>query len=246
MNHTRGATTGPPRVWTRVIVVDGDDPVPGWGRLVAPAAEVIAADGGACHASGEGVTVTDLVGDLDSVESDFVEAFQRAGGTVHRFDRDKDFTDFELAAQLAADRSAADGGSEPRSLLIVGGAGGRLDHQLANVAVLAGDVLAGFDVTAILGHAVLRVARPGRPVTTLGTIGRVVSLLPFGAPVDGVTTTGLRFALRAAALDPFASRAVSNEAVEAVVTIRVESGSLVVVEPDAFDELLTGTTGSAP
>lgn len=227
--RTRGA--GPPAAWDLAIVVDGEPPASGWRHLLTPSAIVIAADGGARYAFGEGVSVTDVVGDLDSLTPTEVDALAHSGSRIHRFDADKDYTDFELAARLVHDGHGTPG----TPLLVVGGAGGRLDHALGNIAVLGSDELTPFPVTALLGEAVVRVATPAHPVTVHGGPDRLVSLVPAGGPVSGVTTSGLRYELAGETMGASRARGISNVVERPPATVATGAGALLVIEP--------GTTG---
>lgn len=225
-----------------MIVVDGAPPVPGWQVLVGSAATVIAADGGAGHARHEGVHVTDLVGDLDSLTAAEVDHFTLRGARVHRFDPDKDFTDFELAAQFAGRLRR----SEIDELLVVGGAGGRLDHALGNIAVLGGPDLAPFSVTALLGDAVAQVASPHRPISLDSRAGQIVSLIPIGGTARGVVTQGMRFELHHEDLYAFASRGISNVVADPPASVSLDEGTLIVIEPGAVTRPITDKPGAVP
>ncbi|MCY3925272.1 MAG: thiamine diphosphokinase [bacterium] len=191
------------------VVTGGELPEPRMlGELVHPQL-VVAADSGADIALGLGLRVDVAVGDFDSV----TPAGAAAAGEQRRFPTDKDATDLALALAEARDRGA-------ESLSVVGGSGGRLDHLLANVAVLAGDELASVRVDALMGSARLWVVR--RRETIRGAVGGHVTLLAHGGPATGVCTTGLRWALSGETLEPGSSRGVSNmfDAPEATVTLR--------------------------
>jgi thiamine pyrophosphokinase len=69
-------------------------------------------------------------------------------------------------------------------------------------------------------------------VEVTGSIGSTVSLLPHGGDVVGVTTEGLRWPLCDETLSSFASRGVSNEFAHARASVSVESGLLLVVQPN--------------
>lgn len=213
-----------------------------------PAATVIAADGGARHAAREHVRVTDVVGDLDTLTPDEVDDFARVGARIHRFDPVKDFTDFELAAQLATagvtGRRDDPAKACPR-LLVVGGEGGRLDHAVGNLMVLTGDDLAPFAVTALVGRAVVQTARVGSSIQPVGQVGDLVSLVPMGGPVHGVRTEGLRYELRGDELSSGRTRGVSNVIVAPRASVCVGSGVLAVIEPDAVAGLIDRYRGGA-
>ncbi|HEX7135939.1 MAG TPA: thiamine diphosphokinase [Iamia sp.] len=207
-----------------VLVVTGGDP-PHAGLVLPPADLVVAADSGADHAVALGLRVDVLVGDLDSVDLATVAAVEAAGGEVVRVSRDKDATDVELALDAAWGRGA-------ERLVLVGGHGGRLDHALATMGALAAVAAAGRRVEAWMGTAHVAVTVDETPVA--GRVGELVSLVPLGGGVDGVTTSGLRWPLAGAHL-PFGSTwGVSNEIVDPPGGVTVTGGVLAVVRPHAL------------
>ena len=115
---------------TTALVITGGGSVL---RTLPPGVEdarVLAADGGLAEARRLGLEVDVVVGDLDSARPQDVAAAEAAGAEVERHPEDKDATDLELAI----DRAISDGATR---VVVAGGAGGRLDHLLGNVLVLA-------------------------------------------------------------------------------------------------------------
>lgn len=221
-----------------LILADGDAPDraaldlawPGWDADVGV---VIAADGGARHAAGLDVVIDAWVGDGDSLDAGGMAALQAAGVPMQRADPHKDESDTELAVREALVRGAA-------GLVIVGALGGqRIDHALANIGLLTMPELA--DRRAALLDARARItlihapAPDGSPVrrSLAGRTGDLVSLLPLGADVAGVTTNGLAYPLTNEVLAAGPARGLSNvrDASDAMVT--VVSGRLLVVESPA-------------
>ena len=223
--------------WRVALVLDGDRPVDGWPELLAADALVVVADGGARHARQAGVRVDHLVGDLDSLSDAEVAQVHEAGATVHRHPTDKDETDFELAADLAVALASDRPDEEPR-VLVVGGSGGRHDHLVGNLVVLAGPRFATTAVTALMGTAVVQVARPDRPVALYGGVDSLASLYPVGIPAAGVTTAGLGYPLRDDTLSPGSARGTSNVVRQAPASVRLATGLLLVIEPDAIASLI--------
>src|SRR5689334_19399915 len=96
-----------------------------------PGALVVAADSGLDLAEQLGIEPTLVVGDFDSVsEAALTRARERVAEIVEH-PVAKDETDLELALDEVIARGAD-------RIVVVGGAGGRLDHLLANVAAVAG------------------------------------------------------------------------------------------------------------
>ena len=203
---------------------------PGWDDAIGL---VVAADGGARHAATLGVTIDIWVGDGDSIDPALLDALTARGVPLERSRPDKDESDTELAV-LAAIRRGADG------VVIVGALGGaRIDHSLANIGLLALPALA--DRPAVLVDAAARISLiqapgpDGRPVerTLSGRAGDVVSLLPAGPGVVGVTTEGLAYPLRDEALPEGPARGLSNVRTTESASVTVRRGLLLIVESPA-------------
>jgi thiamine pyrophosphokinase len=184
---------------------------------------VIAADGGAARLDRLGRRPDRLIGDLDSVDADLVVRLERAGVLVERHPTDKDATDTELALKAAM----AGGATE---IVVLGALGGdRLDHELANLLLLADPELAASTVRIVRGPTTVRALSAGTLVLE-GAAGDLVSLLPVGGDAVGVTTTGLRWSLANAVLRVGGSRGISNEILATPATVALEGGTLLVVE----------------
>jgi thiamine pyrophosphokinase len=221
-----------------LILADGDVPTrsvldlawPGWDDGVDL---VVAADGGARHAPGLGVSIDLWVGDGDSIGEEALATLAAAGVPVERSASDKDESDTELAVVAALRRGA-------RGIVIVGALGGRrIDHALANIGLLAMPELAGRPATILDADArigLIRAPGPdGDPVELRlpGTLGAPVSLLPLGARVEGVSTHGLAYALLDESLPAGRARGLSNVRTAPDATVVVRRGLLLVVESPA-------------
>jgi thiamine pyrophosphokinase len=199
-------------VKTVVVLAGGPDaPV---GFVLPAGATVIAADGGAEL----GVPVDLAVGDFDSISSATLAGIAR----VEPYPPDKDATDLELA-MAAALRLV------PERILVVGSAGGRLDHLVGSLLLLAADAYAGVQVDAQLGVAAVHVVR-GRRVLR-GEPGELISLFAVHGPAEGVVTDGLVYPLRGETLDPGSSRGTSNAFVAGEARVSLVRGVLLAVRP---------------
>jgi thiamine pyrophosphokinase len=206
-----------------LVFAGGDPPVPDDVLTSKRPELVIAADSGLQHARALGVPVDLVVGDLDSVDPAVLDAAVADGAAVERHPAAKDATDLELALDAAVDRGATD-------VLVVGVGGGRLDHFLGNVLLLASPRYAHVRVDARVGDAFVTVVHERVELT--GTRGGLCSLLPLGGPAVGVLTDGLRYPLRRETLPPGTTRGVSNEFVDGHATVSLEAGVLLAVVPD--------------
>jgi len=192
---------------------------------------IVAADSGLSHAEACGRTVDVAVGDFDSVEPATLQRAEQLGTVIERHPAAKDRTDLALAL----DRALAMGADE---VLVVGGHGGRLDHLLGNVLLLAAPEYAGVRMRWRGGAARATIVQTEAEIT--GTRGELVSLLPLHGPALGVTAEGLLFPLSDATLAPGTSRGVSNELVAERARIGLTGGVLLVVQPGEQGDLLDG------
>jgi thiamine pyrophosphokinase len=221
-----------------LILADGDAPTRAeldraWPWWFDDVTMVIAADGGARHAPALDVEVDLWVGDGDSLGEQGIAELAAAGVAVERSPVDKDETDTELAIR-AAIREGCDG------VIIVGALGGpRIDHALANVNLLAMRELEQAAVIIYTSEAKITLLRgPNRSAGVawtplMGEPGDLVSLIPMGGDVDGVTTSGLQYPLADETLREGSSRGVSNVVTSSGGQVAVRHGSLLVVESPA-------------
>jgi thiamine pyrophosphokinase len=191
-------------------------------RAVPAGAAIVAADRGLDHALALGLEVAIAVGDFDSASPEAIARAESTGALVVRHPAEKDATDLELALDAAI-------GIEPHRILVLAGDGGRLDHQLSTLLLLASDRYAGATVDARVGAAHVHVVRGDRDLE--GEEGALVSLLAVHGPATGVTTDGLVYPLRGETLEPWSSRGVSNVFEEVRAHVSVESGVLLAIRP---------------
>jgi thiamine pyrophosphokinase len=221
----------------RVLVVAAGDPPgrldldrawPGWADGIAL---VVAADGGSATAGRLGLGMDMVVGDLDSVDPGELAALRARGIPIEQAPTDKDESDTELAVCAALARGAD-------SITIVGGFGGRLDHLLANVGLLALAQLTGVPTQLLDATTRVTLIRGGEAPLERefrGRVGDLVSLFPFGPGVEGVTTVGLAWALHDASLPVGPARGLSNRRTATVARVSVRAGLLLVVETTTPD-----------
>lgn len=205
-----------------IVVVAGGHPL---GSTVPPlpdGAMVIAADGGVDRALALGLHVDLAIGDFDSVTAAGLAAVEAAGARVERHPPAKDATDLELALDAAI-------ALDPARIVFVGSGGGRLDHLLGSVLLLADERYADAVIDAYLGDACVSVIRGSR--TLKGAPGDLLTLLPVHGAAEGVTTEGLEYPLRGEWLPPGTSRGISNVFNASEARITVQRGCVLAVRP---------------
>ncbi len=189
-------------------------------RLVGEPDLVICADGGIRHAEPLGLRPGLILGDFDSADLTMLTALQAEGIPVQRVPVEKDQTDTQLALNEAVRRGAAE-------ILLVGGAGSRLDHTLANLLLLPGYTV---PITMADGKNVARLLRPGMEMAVHGQPGDYLSLLPLTPVAAGVTVSGVKWPLAQATLRWGESLGVSNQLAGSRAAVSVDDGLLLVIQ----------------
>ncbi|MGZ8482168.1 MAG: thiamine diphosphokinase [Candidatus Limnocylindria bacterium] len=208
----------------RAVVIAAGELDPADAAHVDAAELTIAADAGVESLERIGRRPQLLIGDLDSVDPALVELLERTGTRVERHPVEKEASDTELAVEAAF----AAGATEVTILGATGGA--RLDHELANLLLLADGAFAGRGLAAVRGRARVTALHGGERRELAGRPGDLVTLLPVGGDASGVTTDGLKWALVDASLTMGRSRGLSNEVVSPPASVRLGAGVLLVVE----------------
>ena len=209
-----------------VIIANGDEPsaetIRHWLR---PGDRLICADGGCRIALRHGLRPDYAIGDFDSLsEADF-QQLQQDGVDIQRHPPQKNETDLELALQLAISQCASE-------IVVLGALGGRLDHEMANLMLLA---MPGLNqVPVIIAGEKLEIhsldARQYPATLHLrGHTGDTVSLIPYGGDALGIMTDGLQYPLRQETLSVGPARGVSNVMTQDQARISVADGLLLCI-----------------
>jgi thiamine pyrophosphokinase len=204
---------------TVLIFAGGDSPPDTLAGELPEADLTIAADSVYDVAVAAGFPVDVLVGDMDSIATEVIPGHV----IVERHSPDKDATDLELALEkVMAER--------PGRVVVVGGAGGRFDHELATAGLLCSAQWALIEeIDWVTDRGWSHVIWNRRIIH--GDVGALISLIPMGGPAKGVSTKGLRWDLTEATLHPGTTWGVSNEFSGPVADIRLDEGCLLAVIP---------------
>ena len=208
----------------KAVVVAHGDVLPSDRAAVEGRQLIVAADGGALALERWKILPHLIVGDMDSLGDAGVERFARQGIGVAKFPAAKDESDLELAVAHAIAAGATD-------IVLLGALGGdRLDHETANLLLLAEPGYNGVRIEARRGAMRVRALR-GKGVLDLeAPVGALVTLLPVGGDATGIRTKGLRYPLDGETLRIGKSRGLSNEVTAVPAQVSLDSGSLLVFE----------------
>lgn len=180
---------------------------------------VIACDAGYIHAQRADIVPNVIIGDFDSYLGDLP-----GGVEIIRTKPEKDDTDTMMALKLAIRRGY-------RRIMLVGALGGRIDHMLANISLIAFAATKGADLQIVDGHHQIFAVRDGKRRVPRSS-WRNLSVFAFDTECTGVTLRGVKYPLEGAVLTNTFALGVSNEFTEDIAEISVESGILIVVLSD--------------
>lgn len=180
---------------------------------------VIACDAGYIHAQRADIVPDVIIGDFDSYLGDLP-----GGVEIIRTKPEKDDTDTMMALKLAIRRGY-------RKIMLVGALGGRVDHMLANISLIAFAATKGADLQIVDGHHQIFAVRDGKRRVPRSS-WRNLSVFAFDTECTGVTLRGVKYPLEGAVLTNTFALGVSNEFTEDIAEISVESGILIVVLSD--------------
>lgn len=187
---------------------------------------IIAADKGEEYLSSIGITPDIFIGDLDSIDS---EEYNRISNdkklniNIHPIRKDE--TDMRLSILEAIKHN-------PDRICILGGMGGRQDHFLGNVYLLAEALECGFDAYLLDKANKISVLRAGSySFSYAERYGRFFSLLPFGGDACIESMTGFSYNVSSPLyLKPYATIGISNEIVENIANIIIKEGWVLMIE----------------
>jgi thiamine pyrophosphokinase len=192
---------------------------------IGPDPTVIAADAGVGHALDLGWRIDVAVGDFDSLAPDLVDRLDDLAGEVQRHPTDKDATDLDLALAHAV-------ASAPARVLVTGVEGGRPDHALANLLLVASERFAALDIEVVLERGRAWVVRDELCGALPG--GSVVSLVPLhGAATASIT--GVRWPLHRHRLEPGTTHGISNETTGGPFRVDVDDGVVLCIAPRSHE-----------
>ncbi len=181
---------------------------------------IVAADSGLDQAYRLNLEPDIVVGDMDSVSVESLRRAKTESRDIRTFPEDKDATDLELAIDVVVDAGFS-------AVTVVGGAGGRLAHTLANALLLTRHR----DIDLVWLTATTRINRvvAGQTSSYLRSDGPLLSILPLGEDAH-CRSQGLRWPLAGRPLRSGETRGVSNEITAATASLTVETGDVLVVQ----------------
>lgn len=173
-----------------------------------------------------------VVGDLDSMDREIADYYQKTEGVIlRRFNPVKDATDTEIAIRLGIELKCD-------TVYLLGATGGRLDHFWGNVQSLA--ILLQAGVKGVILDSQNHISLLGSGETVLKkqeAYGPYFSLFPLGEEPVTVDVKGARYPLTGHRISPYDSLCVSNTFEEDTVMIRSYGGTTVLMQTRDGDQM---------
>lgn len=171
---------------------------------------VVAVDGGYNKTSRCDV----FVGDKDSVI-----------GSVHSVEQiplcvDKDFTDGECAVDYLIEKQVD-------KICFYGVLGGRFDHILFNLNLLAKCVLNGIETVAFCNDCDIYVV--SSELTVENVLGKTISLALFSDNAHIIYLEGVKWQIKDEVLSKMQTKTISNVAISNKIQLKVESGVVFLI-----------------
>ena len=177
----------------------------------------ICADGGYIRAKELNISPDMLIGDYDSSAMPDAPAIM--------LPRVKDMTDSEAAVDFAVSHGT-------RNIVVLGGLGGRLDHTMGNIGMLAKYAGSDCRLAFMDGINFVYMLTPGAHIikkTVYRNTYRYLGLISYGGKVNGLTVRGCKYTLTNHILRDDTSLGVSNEILEDEAHLSFTDGKLLVI-----------------
>ena len=201
-----------------IIIVNGPLPPEEFvQKYIEHAYMIICADGGANRIAGFEIQPDIIIGDMDSVTK---ETLQKLSNITLIRRPEQESSDLQKALEFIESRVQG-----KQKVVVLGASGERQDHFLGSISLLP-QFADRLSVEIVDEWCTIRFV--GKHMMITGVPGQIVSLWSLSAKATGVTTTGLKYPLRNAALAQ-GTRGISNEFCAHEASITVRSGNLLAI-----------------
>ncbi|MGL5977718.1 MAG: thiamine diphosphokinase [Erysipelotrichaceae bacterium] len=176
-------------------------------------ADIIGVDGGVAYLLDHNIEMMLAVGDFDSLPHRYHEQLEQL--TCQRLQHEKNETDTQVALSYALEQGYDE-------IIIYGGLGGRIDHELANLSLLV-----HHDANIVLMNETNRIQKLMPGVHQVKPLMKYLSLLPLVESV--VSLEGVKYPLQQQTIHVDDIYTISNE-ILTTATITVVSGSFLLIQ----------------
>ncbi|MGB3368438.1 MAG: thiamine diphosphokinase [Acidaminobacteraceae bacterium] len=191
-------------------------------NIMTSGAIIIAADGGSNHLDALGVTPNYIVGDLDSSNSLDELKSKFRGCEFELYNSEKDYTDMELAINLAVSLSSP-------LVYLIGCLGNRLDHTLGNLFLLKTIKFKG--LRGVILNETNHVEYISNEIAEIDFDGyKYFSFIPVEGDIKSVTLKGMKYPLDDMFVEFGSTLGISNELVGKKASIELRDSSAIIIK----------------
>ncbi|MEG1286545.1 MAG: thiamine diphosphokinase [Clostridium sp.] len=181
---------------------------------------IIGADSGCEVLLKYNVMPTYILGDFDSASKETIDKLEKMGISKYKYKKEKDYTDTELAFQLALDKGATE-------ITLLGVTGTRYDHTLGNIGLLLKAL--ELDVKAKIVDDNNKIYLINKNTEFIGKFGDIISFQAYFQTVKGLYIQGAKYELSNYDLKIGESVTISNEFLDKPIKISFRDGILMVL-----------------
>lgn len=193
--------------------------LPAYDHLIANSDTILCADGGSNYAFEMGIRPDCIIGDLDSVRPEIRNYYTEQGVQFIQHPVQKDWTDLQLAMDLAMERGA-------EQMVVLGALGKRVDHTLHNLYAGIKLVRQGVKVSYYTPECWVYLIQDQLVIE--GQAGDLVSVIALTDRVEGVSASGFEYALKEPRLLSDQPYTISNVLAGPRGVINLQSGIVAV------------------
>ncbi len=176
---------------------------------------LIAADGGYRYCKQNKLVPDAVIGDFDSL------GYTPEGDNIIKLNPVKDVTDMYAAAQVGIEKGFCE-------FVIYGATGGRIDHTLANIQLVASLSQKGCNAKLVDGKTVITAITNGS-VSFDSSYRGFISVFSHTDKCEGVTISNMKYTLKNGCITNSFPLGVSNEFIGGNSMISVEKGTAIIV-----------------
>jgi thiamine pyrophosphokinase len=191
-------------------------------KIITKADYIIGVDGGTEYAVKSGFIPHIIIGDFDSLPQPFRKKLSKYSIKKIKYPQKKDKTDFELAVDFALEKKF-------RHMIIFGLLGNRIDHLLANMFFLKKVFTQNTSLKIEIIEGNHKAFFTDREITIKGSVGDIVSLIPFDDSIRDIKLYGLEYVLDGKLLVHGSTQGISNVMTKKVAKITIKKGVMLVI-----------------
>lgn len=192
---------------------------------------IIACDSGCRFFLDEKINFDYAVGDFDSIDKKHYETLMSEyADKVTKYPSEKDYTDTEIAVNLAMDLIIKDKSAtrEDSEIILYGATGTRIDHILGNIELLYKPTVNGVRIAIADSHNRIELVKNERVIAREAGYP-YFSIIPYGVSEVTVSERGCKYELNNHKLVKGVTLGISNEVTADTAEIKVTGGMLVLV-----------------